>query len=119
MISRVTLGHTPPPPVITATGDSCWRRYIRPVMHVPWCPRYYCRYSSQWGIGVSGLLWLAAYGIFCYHYSPMLLANRVDGGPRITVGNVTCKSDWINLIDCFARLLSPLNSFHVIEVMYE
>jgi uncharacterized protein involved in response to NO len=35
---------------------------------------------SQWGIGLSGILWLLAYGLFCFYYGSMLLTPRVDGG---------------------------------------
>jgi uncharacterized protein involved in response to NO len=80
MISRVTLGHTGrplrPPQAMTAAyvmilGSAAVRVLVPALM-----PAF-----AQWGIGVAGLLWLAAYGFFCYHYGPMLLSARVDGGP--------------------------------------
>lgn len=79
MISRVTLGHTGrplrPPQAMTAAYvlilASATVRVLVPALF----PLY-----TQWGIGVAGLLWVAAYGIFCYHYGPMLLTARVDGG---------------------------------------
>ena len=80
MISRVTLGHTGrplrPPRAMTAAYVlilvSAAVRVLVPAL----LPEF-----SQWSIGIASWLWVAAYGIFCYHYGPMLLAPRVDGGP--------------------------------------
>jgi uncharacterized protein involved in response to NO len=79
MISRVTLGHTGRPlrPPRAMTGayililGSAAVRVLAPAL----LPAF-----AQWGIGLAGMLWLAAYGIFCFYYAPMLLAPRVDGG---------------------------------------
>ena len=80
MISRVTLGHTGrplrPPRAMTAAYILILASAVVRVLVPAVLPAL-----SQWGIGLAGLLWLAAYGIYCYYYGPMLLAPRVDGGP--------------------------------------
>ena len=79
MISRVTLGHTGrslrPPPAMTAAYVLILASAAVRVLVPTLLPAF-----SQWGIGIAGMLWLAAYGIFVYHYSPMLLTPRIDGG---------------------------------------
>ena len=80
MISRVTLGHTGrplrPPRAMTAAYILILASAVVRVLVPAVLPAL-----SQWGIGLAGLLWLAAYGIYCYYYGPMLLAPRIDGGP--------------------------------------
>jgi uncharacterized protein involved in response to NO len=80
MISRVTLGHTgrqlnPPRALIPAFIFILAGATLRVVVPALW-PEY-----TQWGIGLAGVLWVLAYGIFCACYGPMLLAARVDGQP--------------------------------------
>lgn len=80
MISRVTLGHTGralhPPRAMSAAYalilGSATLRVLAPALF----PQF-----TQWGIGLAGLLWLAAYGVLCFYYAPMLLTPRVDGKP--------------------------------------
>ena len=80
MISRGTLGHTGrplrPPRAMTAAYILILASAVVRVLVPAVLPAL-----SQWGIGLAGLLWLAAYGIYCYYYGPMLLAPRIDGGP--------------------------------------
>jgi len=80
MISRVTLGHTgrslqPPRAIVPAYVFILVGAVLRVVVPALW-PAY-----TQWGIGLAGVLWVLAYGIFCIYYGPMLLAPRVDGQP--------------------------------------
>lgn len=80
MMSRVTLGHTgrplrPPRAMTAAFGlilGSAVVRVLTPVLMPA---------LTQWGIGLAGLAWLTAYGLYCIYYVPMLLTPRVDGGP--------------------------------------
>ena len=79
MISRVTLGHTGrplrPPQAMTAAYILILASAVVRVLAPTLLPAF-----AQWGIGIAGLLWLGAYGIFVYYYSPMLLTPRIDGG---------------------------------------
>jgi len=80
MISRVTLGHTgrplqPPAAIVPAYVFILSGAAVRVVIPAVW-PEY-----ANWGIGVSGVLWVLAYGIFCIYYGPMLLTTRADGRP--------------------------------------
>lgn len=80
MVSRVTLGHTgrplnPPKMIVPAyicvlVGALCR-------VFIPAClPEY-----SNLGIGIAGVLWVLAFGIYCFYYGPMLLTTRADGRP--------------------------------------
>jgi len=80
MISRVTLGHTgrqlkPPRAIIPAFVFIVAGATVRVVIPAL-LPEY-----TLFGIGLAGVLWVMAYGIFCIYYGPMLLAARVDGQP--------------------------------------
>ncbi|MCK4706315.1 MAG: NnrS family protein, partial [Gammaproteobacteria bacterium] len=80
MISRVTLGHTgrplnPHKLVPLAFGFILLAAVIRVVLPA-WLPE-----ASQWGIGLAGVLWVVAYGIYVFVYAPMLLTMRADGNP--------------------------------------
>lgn len=80
MISRVTLGHTgrplnPHKLVPLAFGFILLAAVIRVVLPA-WLPE-----ASQWGIGLAGVLWVVAYGIYVFVYAPMLLTTRADGNP--------------------------------------
>jgi len=80
MISRVTLGHTgrqlnPPRAMVPAFVFILAGATLRVTVPVMW-PEF-----TQWGIGLAGVLWVLAYGIFCLYYGPMLLAPRADGQP--------------------------------------
>lgn len=80
MISRVTLGHTgrplnPHKLVPLAYGFILLAAVIRVVLPA-WLPEV-----SQWGIGLAGVLWVAAYGVYVFVYAPMLLTTRADGNP--------------------------------------
>ena len=79
MISRVTLGHTGrplrPPRAMTAAYILILSGAAIRVLVPALLPAL-----SQWGIGLSGILWLLAYSLFCFYYGPMLLTPRVDGG---------------------------------------
>jgi len=80
MISRVTLGHTgrplqPPSAIVPAYIFILTAAVLRVVVPA-WWPQY-----TSWGIGLAGVLWVAAYGIFFIYYGPMLLTTRADGRP--------------------------------------
>ncbi len=80
MISRVSLGHTGrklQPPKLMSWGYlsiliAATLRVALPAL-IP--------AAANWGIGIAGLLWIVAYGIYLVFYAPMLLAPRVDGRP--------------------------------------
>jgi uncharacterized protein involved in response to NO len=80
MISRVTLGHTGrplrPPRAMSAAFAFILSGAAVRVLVPALLPAF-----TQWGVGLAGLLWLAAYGVYCVYYAPMLLTPRVDGGP--------------------------------------
>lgn len=80
MISRVTLGHTgrvlePPKPMALAFILILLAAMVRVVLPV-WLPVF-----TNWGIGLAGVFWLLAYGLFVIYYGPMLMSARVDGRP--------------------------------------
>lgn len=80
MISRVTLGHTgrplePPKMIVPAYILILVGAALRVV--VPgWIP-----VLTQWSIGLAGVFWVVAFGIYCCYYGPMLLTTRADGRP--------------------------------------
>ncbi|MCW9013865.1 MAG: NnrS family protein [Gammaproteobacteria bacterium] len=80
MISRVTLGHTgrplKPHGLVTLAYIFMLLAAMLRVIVSAWLPEY-----ANWGIGVAGALWLAAYGIYVYFYAPMLVSARADGRP--------------------------------------
>jgi uncharacterized protein involved in response to NO len=79
MMCRVSLGHTgrniqQPPAVVTVIFYALLAGVIIRVGG-PWLlPAHY----SAW-ISFSGLLWLLAFGLFCWRYVPMLARPRADG----------------------------------------
>ncbi|MCK5262653.1 MAG: NnrS family protein [Gammaproteobacteria bacterium] len=80
MISRVTLGHTGRPLnphrlVSLAYVFILSAAIVRVVLPV-WLPEF-----TQWGIGLAGVLWVGAYGIYIFFYAPMLVTTRADGNP--------------------------------------
>jgi uncharacterized protein involved in response to NO len=80
MMARVSLGHTgrllEPPPVMryafVAINLAALVRVALPLFF----PTAYAQ-----GMTVSGLIWVAAFGLFVVVYAPMLLRPRVDGKP--------------------------------------
>lgn len=80
MISRVTLGHTgrelKPPRLITTAYIFLFVATIVRVIVPAWLPEF-----TQWSIGITGVLWALAFGIYLYFYAPMLVTERVDGRP--------------------------------------
>lgn len=80
MVSRVSLGHTgrplqPPKPMSLAFSLLLLGAVIR-VIIPGWAPAY-----SNVGIGLAGIFWVLAFGIFCGCYSRLLLTARADGKP--------------------------------------
>lgn len=79
MISRVTLGHTgrglTPPRLISLAFICILLAAVVRIVLPAWLPQL-----NSWGIGIAGVLWVLAYGIYFYYYAPMLVSNRVDGG---------------------------------------
>ena len=80
MMARVSLGHTgrllEPPPVMTwafvAINLAALLRVVPPLL----MPAITAPVMLA-----SGLLWMAAFGLFVFVYAPMLLRPRVDGKP--------------------------------------
>ena len=80
MMARVALGHTgrmlEPEPLMTwafvAVNLAALIRVAVPLL----APSFYAT-----GMAASGLLWIAAFGLFAALYTPMLLRPRVDGKP--------------------------------------
>jgi uncharacterized protein involved in response to NO len=80
MISRVTLGHTGrklQPPKLMTLGYVCilLAGAVRVVL-----PAVFPALTNM-GIGLAGILWVTAYGIYLFYYAPMLLTTRADGRP--------------------------------------
>jgi uncharacterized protein involved in response to NO len=80
MTSRVTLGHTGRP--LKPHRLLRWAyvfiiiaAIVRVVLPA-WLPQL-----AFWGIGLAGLLWVIAYGIYVFFYAPMLVTARADGRP--------------------------------------
>ncbi|MDT3706451.1 MAG: NnrS family protein [Thiobacillus sp.] len=80
MMARVSLGHTgrllEPPPVMTlafvAINLAALIRVVLPLFF----PGLHLTVMAA-----AGLVWMAAFGLFCVVYAPMLLRPRVDGKP--------------------------------------
>ncbi|HUX31445.1 MAG TPA: NnrS family protein [Thiobacillus sp.] len=80
MMARVSLGHTgrqlEPPSVMTlafvAINLAALARVALPLLF----PAAYTQ-----GMVVAGLIWIAAFGLFAWMYTPMLLRPRIDGKP--------------------------------------
>jgi uncharacterized protein involved in response to NO len=80
MMARVSLGHTgrmlEPAPLMTwafvTVNLAALVRVALPLL-VP--------DSYATGMAAAGLLWMAAFGLFAAHYTPILLRPRVDGKP--------------------------------------
>jgi len=80
MISRVTLGHTGRPlnphKLVSLAYVFILSSAIVRVVLPAWLPEL-----TNWGIGLAGVLWVFAYGIYIFFYAPMLLTTRGDGNP--------------------------------------
>lgn len=80
MISRVTLGHTgrplTPPKLMSLAFVLILLSAIVRVILPGWLPGF-----TQFGIGLAGVLWIGAYGIYLFFYAPMLVTTRADGNP--------------------------------------
>ena len=80
MMARVSLGHSgrllEPAPAMTwafvAINLAALFRVVLPLLFPA---------ASMPGMSVSGLLWMAAFGLFVAIYTPILLRPRVDGKP--------------------------------------
>ncbi|EDM65639.1 putative membrane protein [Moritella sp. PE36] len=80
MISRVSLGHTgrtlqQPKAMFWGFLSIFIAAIIRVIGPVFWM-QYYITF-----INLSIVFWLIAFGLFAYHYAPMLIKPRVDGRP--------------------------------------
>jgi len=80
MISRVSLGHTgrmlqPPKAMFVAFLSIFIATIIRVFGPILWVEHY----TSA--INLSIVFWLIAFGLFAYHYGPMLTKPRVDDRP--------------------------------------
>jgi len=80
MMARVSLGHTgrmlEPAPLMTLAFVAVnLAALIRVAL-----PLFFPAAHAQ-GMAVSGLVWMAAFGLFATIYTPILLRPRVDGKP--------------------------------------
>lgn len=77
MLARVSLGHTgrplQPPAAISWAFASLQLAVMARVLLVPFAPAA--------GLGLSSLLWIAAFALFVRHYAVMFCTARVDGQP--------------------------------------
>ena len=77
MLARVSLGHTgrplQPPAVMGWAFASLQLAVMARVLLVPFAPAA--------GLGLSSLLWIAAFALFVRHYAVMFCTARVDGQP--------------------------------------
>ena len=80
MISRVTLGHTgrklQPPKLMTLAYVCVLLAAVARVL----LPAVFPALTNV-GIGLAGILWVTAYGVYLFYYAPMLLTTRADGRP--------------------------------------
>ena len=77
MMARVSLGHTgralqPPAVMPLAFGAVALAAVMRASL---------AGVTPRLAVGVSAALWCLGFGLFVYHYGPMLWRARVDGGP--------------------------------------
>ncbi|QUM76322.1 NnrS family protein [Moritella sp. 24] len=80
MISRVSLGHTgrmlqEPKAMFLGFMSIFIAAVIRVIGPIFWAQHYLTF------INLSILLWLVSFGLFAYHYAPMLFKARTDGRP--------------------------------------
>lgn len=80
MISRVSLGHTgrmlqPPKSMFWGFLSIFIATLVRVIGPILWVEYY------MMIINISIVFWLVAFGLFVYHYAPMLSQPRVDGRP--------------------------------------
>ncbi|MCE5364344.1 NnrS family protein [Pseudomonas anguilliseptica] len=77
MLARVSLGHTGrplQPPAVMGWAFACLQlAVVARVLLVPFAPAS--------GLGLSSLLWIAAFALFVRHYAVMFCTARVDGQP--------------------------------------
>ncbi len=80
MISRVTLGHTgrplKPHRMVSISFVLILLSAIVRVFLPIWMPELY-----SLSISLAGLLWVLAFAIYLFFYSPMLVTTRADGRP--------------------------------------
>jgi uncharacterized protein involved in response to NO len=78
MISRVSLGHTGRPLITPKLMSLAFTLLLLAatlrVILPGWFPAY-----STFGIGLAGVLWVAAFSIFCGCYGKVLISPRPDG----------------------------------------
>jgi uncharacterized protein involved in response to NO len=80
MISRVTLGHTgrplKPHRMVSIGFVLILLSAIIRVFLPAWMPEFY-----SLSISLAALLWISAFAIYLFFYSPMLMTTRADGRP--------------------------------------
>ncbi|MBL4705803.1 MAG: NnrS family protein [Flavobacteriales bacterium] len=80
MISRVTLGHTgrplKPHSLISVAYIFILLSAVVRVALPAWMPEMY-----SLSIGLAGVLWILAYAVYLFFYTPMLVTTRADGRP--------------------------------------
>ena len=78
MVSRVTLGHSGRPLVADGVTWSCYlgvlaAGLLRVLAELPLAPS-----ARSYLLVATGLVWLAAFGVWAWRYVPMYLSPRVD-----------------------------------------
>lgn len=77
MIARVSLGHTGRPLVAPPVMSVAFILINLAVPLRVWLPEY----SAMAGLWLAAAAWTLAFGLFVWHYTPMLCRPRPDGGP--------------------------------------
>jgi uncharacterized protein involved in response to NO len=77
MIARVSLGHTGRPLVAPPAMSVAFVLINLAVPLRVWLPEY----DVMAGLWLAAAAWTLAFGLFVWHYTPMLCRPRPDGGP--------------------------------------
>lgn len=77
MIARVSLGHTGRPLVAPPVMSVAFVLLNLAVPLRVWLPEY----SAMAGLWLAAAAWTVAFGLFVWHYTPILCRPRPDGGP--------------------------------------
>jgi uncharacterized protein involved in response to NO len=80
MISRVSLGHTGRPLMPPKTMSLAFSLIFLSAILRSFGPWFTPEHSLFW-IDLSITCWVISFGLFVYHYAPMLLAPRADNRP--------------------------------------
>lgn len=77
VMTRVSLGHTGRPLVLPAGMVAAyWLIQLAALIRLL---TVFAVISWQWGISLTAIAWVLAYGLFCWRYTAVLISPRVDG----------------------------------------